>query len=781
MSRISRRVRLFSVLGVALLVAMTVASLAIFHPGATSAQRATDQSPYDINRAHDLPSPQSDRQRALRQVAVEMKAQGKVSGKVAHVGKGKGGYVELEREGESAVWGVLAEFGAQIHPSYGGSAGPLHNQIPQPDRATDNTTIWQADFNQQHYNDVLFGAGKNDISMRNYYIEQSSGRYAVHGNVENWVKVPYNEARYGTDACGSIVCSTVWLLIRDEINLWYNQQIAAGKTPDQINAYLASFDQEDRYDYNNNGNFNEPDGYIDHFESIHAGDGEETGGGAQGDDAIWSHRWFAFYNLFGSAGPAFNKYGGLQIGQSNYWIGDYEMQPENGGVGVFSHEFGHDLGLPDEYDTAGNTCGSACENSTAWWTLMSQGSYGTVNNTDLGTYPVSMSSWDKLQLGWLDYTVAQSSADKTYVLGPAEYNNGNAEAVIVLLPDKQVTSQVGAPYAGSKYYYSTTGNNLDTAMTRSFSLPAGASLSAKVRYNIEQDWDYAYLEVSTDGGATWNNVATNLSTNTNPNGQNKGNGITGVSTNSGWVDLTADLSAYGGQTVALGFRYWTDVAQQGQPGEASVPGISIDEINVSGSPTDGAETDTGWTYSGSGFHATTGTEVQSYFNAYIAEYRQYRGYDASLQKGPYNFGFLDNPNRQNYVEHFPYQDGLLVWYWDTSEADNNVSDHHGSGLILPVDSHPTPLMRPDNNPWRPRVQSYDSTFTLEPTDAITLHQNSVAKSYPSLPAVSLFDDNNSYWSSTTATASVQVPHTGTKIRVVSMTNQKMVIKVGPHA
>ena len=55
-------------------------------------------------------------------------------------------------------------------------------------------------------------------------------------------------------------------------------------------------------------------------------------------------------------------------------------------------------------------------------------------------------------------------------------------------------------------------------MTRSVTLPAGASLSAKVRYNIEQDWDYAYLTVN------GNPVATNLSTGTNPNGQNFGNG-----------------------------------------------------------------------------------------------------------------------------------------------------------------------------------------------------------------------------------------------------------------
>ena len=352
---------------------------------------------------------------------------------------------------------------------------------------------------------------------------------------------------------------------------WYDQQIAAGQTPAQIDAYLAGYDTEDRYDYNGDGDFNQPDGYIDHFESIHAGDGEETGGGAQGEDAIWSHRWFAFYNLIGSAGPAFNLLGGIRVGQSNYWIGDYQMQPENGGVGVFSHEFGHDLGLPDEYDTAGNTCGSACENSTAWWTLMSQGSYGTANNTDLGTKPVSMNSWDKLQLGWLDYDLANSTTNSNHTLGPAEYNTANPQAVVVTLPDKQVTTAIGAPFAGSKFYYSNFGDNLDTSMTESVTLPAGASLAAKVRYNIEEDWDYAYLRVSTNGGATWANIATNLSTSSDPNGQNFGAGITGVSTGSAWVDVTADLSAYAGQTVLLGFRYWTDGAQQGPPGGAYTP------------------------------------------------------------------------------------------------------------------------------------------------------------------------------------------------------------------
>ena len=76
------------------------------------------------------------------------------------------------------------------------------------------------------------------------------------------------------------------------------------------------------------------------------------------------------------------------------------------------------------------------------------------------------------------------------------------------------------PYAGSNYYYSGAGDNLDNFMYKSFNLAAASTIAAKVKYNIEIDWDYAYLVYSTDNGATWTCIETNLSTTTNPNGQN---------------------------------------------------------------------------------------------------------------------------------------------------------------------------------------------------------------------------------------------------------------------
>jgi immune inhibitor A len=290
-------------------------------------------------------------------------------------------------------------------------------------------------------------------------------------------------------------------------------------------------------------------------------------------------------------------------------------------------------------------------------------------------------------------------------------------------------------------------------MTRSVDVPAGSPvLSMQLDYDIETDWDYAYVMVSTDGGANWTNLAGNVTTNTNPNGQNFGNGITGDS--NGWVNATFDMSAYAGQTVLLRIRYWTDVA-------ATERGLLVDNITLNGF-SDGAENgDNGWTFNG--FIITSGTETSFHFNAYVAEWKKYDSYDTALAVGPYNFGFLNT--LPNWVEHFPYQDGVLISYWDSSMSDNSTSAHPGEGLILPIDSHPEALIRADGQPWRARIQSYDSTFTGAHTDAITLHINGMPSHHPSLPGVPVFNDLNSYWNPLTPTASVITPQTGTSIRV----------------
>jgi immune inhibitor A len=771
-------------------VAITAVSLAAALAAPAMAANPRGKADSKPGKSDNIPGALAKKQEKLKQQALDMVVKGKATpkgpDKVVQVAKGQ--YVELAFQGEDQILTFASEFGNLQantnhpgHPPHGGTPGPLHNQIPQPNRATDNTTIWAPDFSQSYYENQLFNKNERP-SMANWYLAASDGRFSVDGYVSPWTQVPYNEAAYGSNYCGSIVCTRdVGRFLVDQSAAWCQQQIAAGKTQADIDAMLAPFDVWDRYDYDGDGNFNEPDGYIDHFQSIHAGVGEETGGGAQGTDAIWSHRSYANAGfpapLFGpTVGGNLVPFGGLSIPCSNKWIGDYTIEPENGGVGVFAHEFGHDLGLPDEYDTSGNTGGA--ENSTAWWTNWSQGSYGTIGQ-DLGSYPVQMDAWEKVFLGWLNYDVAFPGTTSSHKISSVGTNTKQAQALVVVLPDKQVSENVGTPYAGSYFYQSGSGNNLDNNMTRTITVPGGGgTLAFQARWHIEACWDYAYVQVSTDGGATFTSIANSAESPENTNGQNLGHGITGTSGTPlvcdqfgtpQWVPVTASLNAYAGQTIQLRFRYVTDGAVAGQ-------GMSIDDIQVPGQPVDGAETDPGWTYHG--FVRTTGTIVTPFANYYIAEYRNYAGYDKALQLGPYNF---DDP-AGSFVTHFPYQDGMLVWYYDTSQDDNNVGDHPGEGLILPIDAHPTIKHNADGSVARVRLQSYDSTFGLDSTDAFVLHSTAFGTlNFPSEPAQRVFDDSKSYYTATdpgdalghyqAGWVGVKNPHTGTTIKVASVSAQ----------
>jgi immune inhibitor A len=406
------------------------ACLALTAAGLTTATAAAVPAADQARARHDgravdeLPNPMEDKRRVMRQKALadvlsgKVKAEKRGSSTVVKVGEkpAKPGamstqarvdqYVELKREKTDKIFVVLAEFGDERHPDYPDQDtapavpgpkrfdGPVHNQIPQPDRAVDNTTIWQPDFGRQYFEDLYFSTKPGANSLANYYDKQSSGRYTVNGTVTDWVKVRYNEARYGRSdgfPCYGNVCNNSYELVRDGVDQWAADRKAAGKTTEQIRADLASYDQWDRYDYDGDGDFNEPDGYIDHFQIVHAGGDQADGDPWQGEDAVWSHRGYAFKNF--SSGPGDNKLGGAQIGDTGMWVGDYTMQPENGGVSVFAHEYGHDLGLPDHYDTSGGGT-----NGVNWWSIMGQTRVGDPGEAP-GTRANEFSAWDKLQLG----------------------------------------------------------------------------------------------------------------------------------------------------------------------------------------------------------------------------------------------------------------------------------------------------------------------------------------------------------------------------------------------
>ena len=78
-----------------------------------------------------------------------------------------------------------------------------HGQIPQPDRKIDNSSYWSADVTPKHYSDMLFAPGGGSYglpSMRDFYIQQSSGRFTWTGQVANWVQVAGTAADFGANS-----------------------------------------------------------------------------------------------------------------------------------------------------------------------------------------------------------------------------------------------------------------------------------------------------------------------------------------------------------------------------------------------------------------------------------------------------------------------------------------------------------------------------------------------------------------------------------------------------
>lgn len=104
--------------------------------------------------------------------------------------------------------------------------------------------------------------------------------------------------------------------------------------------------------------------------------------------------------------------------------------------------------------------------------------------------------------------------------------------------------------------HSGVGDNLDRAIVREVAVPAAGDMNlyADIQWDTETDFDYAYIQVSDDGGETYNSIACANSNVTAPLGP----GYEGSS--GGFVAETCDLSAWAGQTVVVAFRYVTDAS-----------------------------------------------------------------------------------------------------------------------------------------------------------------------------------------------------------------------------
>jgi immune inhibitor A len=152
------------------------------------------------------------------------------------------------------------------------------------------------------------------------------------------------------------------------------------------------------------------------------------------------------------------------------------------------------------------------------------------------------------------------------------------------------------PYGGaSAEWWSNSGNEMASTLARAFDLSKAAgkqvTLNFQAWYDLEQDFDYVYVEVSTDGGHNWTPLRTSASSEMNPNGLNVGHGITGRSggpNSARWVPVTVDLSAFAGKQIQLRFENITDDAVHFQ-------GFTVDSLSIPAIGfRDDVATDGGW-------------------------------------------------------------------------------------------------------------------------------------------------------------------------------------------
>uniref|UniRef100_A0A7C3RE12 M6 family metalloprotease domain-containing protein n=1 Tax=Archaeoglobus fulgidus TaxID=2234 RepID=A0A7C3RE12_ARCFL len=282
---------------------------------------------------------------------------------------------------ESRSLRPVTQKGALMAPAFLGSdvKAPVEGTIKVPviliDFPDETATYSTTDFEN-----LLFNKS-NPVSMWAYYNEVSYNKLDVTGTVSGWYRSKNSSCYYGYQN-GHLRAAE---LVKEAVQ----------KADPYIN--FSHFDS--------NG-----DGYVDAVIVVHAGEGAEASGNYCD---IWSHKW------------DLRVIGGY-VTDDGVEIAVYTIQPEKlygelVTIGVFCHEFGHVLGLPDLYDRDKSSAGVGV------WDLMSFGNWNGIKRP--GDSPAHLSAWCKWYLGWVNPVLI---TDRAHVIIPNVEQN---PVVYQLLPN----------------------------------------------------------------------------------------------------------------------------------------------------------------------------------------------------------------------------------------------------------------------------------------------------------------------------------------------------------
>lgn len=238
-------------------------------------------------------------------------------------------------------------------------------------------------------------------TVRDYYLENSNDRFRLGGEVTAWLRSSLDYSHYvngdglaGTDDdygfdvsneafAADPYPSNVWGIVREAFSL-----------ADEAGVDFSLFDNDGPDRLPSSG---DDDGVVDALIIVHAGRGAEQAYGPLGPSEIWSHK--SDMNdpaILGVIGPT--EADGVRAGP-------YNLVPEYGETGVYAHEFGHILGLPDLYRTTTLNGSTIQESTVGFYCLMDAGSLLPTRPDGAippGAVPTHMNPFFKTWLGWLE-------------------------------------------------------------------------------------------------------------------------------------------------------------------------------------------------------------------------------------------------------------------------------------------------------------------------------------------------------------------------------------------